>query len=87
MAGCTLENNSKETIEINTSTNSGLTILCEHSLGGDKVCRFIRDMYTDNIYMAYYERHGYGAGGNLTPYYTAEGKIMNYTEFKTIHIH
>lgn len=72
-----------------SNNGTGLIVLCTHDLGGAEgwYCRFIRDTYTDNIYMTYFEKHGYGGGGSLSPYYNANGEIMKYEEFKTVHVH
>ena len=64
----------------------GLVTLCKHGLEEGGVT-FIRDTYTDNIYMIHFEGHGYAGGGGITPYYNANGEIMKYQEFKTVHTH
>ena len=84
LTGC---DNSEETVKTYSGANGGLTALCEHYLGNDSYVRFIRDTYTDNIYMTYFEKHGYGGGGSLSPYYNTNGEIIKYEEFKTVHVH
>ena len=69
-----------------TNTNNGLVKLCQHIVD-DSYITFIRDTYTDNIYMKCFEKHGYGGGGSLSPYYNAEGQIMKYSEFVEVHKH
>ena len=70
-----------------SDVNSGLTVLCDHYLGDSTHIRFIRDAYTDNVYMIYFEEHAYKGGGSLSPYYNASGEIMKYDEFKIVHVH
>lgn len=81
----------KEEGDINTntqvSTKEGLVVLCEHYLDNLSYCRFIRDTYTDNIYMTCFEKQGYGGGGGLLPYYNSKGEIMKYDEFQKVHVH
>ena len=83
LAGC------KEEGDINThsSTNNSIVVLCNHYLGNACYISFIRDTYTDNIYMTYFEKQGYGVGGGLLPYYNSKGEIMKYEEFKVVHTH
>lgn len=82
--GC---NDTSEHIEKYSNVNSGLTVLCDHYLGKNIYVRFIRDAYTDNVYMIYFEEHAYEGGGSLSPYYNASGEIMKYDEFKIVHVH
>ena len=84
LAGC---DSNEETVKTYSNANGGLIVLCDHYLGNDSYVRFIRDAYTDNIYMAYFEKHGYGGGGSLSPYYNDNGEIMKYEAFKTVHVH
>ena len=80
-------NDTSEHITNYSDVNDGLTVLCDHYIGDYSHVRFIRDTYTDNIYMTYFEKRGYGGGGGICPYYNAEGKIMKYDEFKIVHVH
>ena len=67
---------------------NGLVVLCLHKLNDSKTnITFIRDTYTDNIYIKYFEEDYYAGGGSLSPYYNAEGKIMKYDEFTQVHKH
>lgn len=86
LTGCN-DDKSEHIINHNTNNTNGLAVLCTHDIGDAVTITFIRDTYTDNIYVTYYEGHGYGGGGNMSPYYNADGEIMNYTEFKQVHKH
>ena len=68
---------------------NGLVVLCTHYLNSDHSTsiKFVHDTYTDNIYMKCFEKQGYAGGGNMSPYYNAEGKIMKYDEFTQVHKH
>ena len=83
ITGCTL---TEGEVTNYTNTNNGLVRLCTHTVD-DSSITFIRDTYTDNIYMKCFEKHGYGGGGSLSPYYNAEGQIMKYSEFMEVHKH
>ena len=66
----------------------GLVVLCLHKLSDSKTnITFIRDTYTDNIYIKCFEEDFYAGGGSFSPYYNAEGKIMKYDEFTQVHKH
>ena len=80
LTGCKLPNNT--TAE--TNTYKDFITLCRHNGG---CITFMRDPYTDNIYISYYEGHGYGAGASFAPYYNSEGQIMKYQEFLEVHRH
>lgn len=83
LTGCKLSDNTANTAE-ETKTYKGFVTLCSHN---DSRLTFMRDPYTDNIYIRYYEHHGYGGGGSFGPYYNSEGQIMKYQEFLEVHRH
>ena len=83
LTGCTL---TEGEVTNYTNTNSGLVRLCTHNVD-DSYVTFIRDTYTDNIYIKYFEKLGNGGGGSLSPYYNSEGQIMKYSEFVEVHKH
>lgn len=83
LSGCKGEGD----IDTHPSVNDGMVRLCDHYLDNACYTSFIRDTYTDNIYVTYFEKHGYGGGGSLSPYYNAKGEIMKYEEFKVVHVH
>ena len=67
---------------------NGLVVLCLHKLSDSKTnITFIRDTYTDNIYIKCFEEDYYAGSGSLLPYYNAEGEIMKYNEFVQVHKH
>ena len=67
---------------------NGLVVLCLHKLSDSKTnITFIRDTYTDNIYIKCSEEDCYTGGESLSPYYNTEGKIMKYDEFTQVHKH
>ena len=67
---------------------NGLTILCRHKLSDSRTnITFIRDTYTDNIYIKCLEVDFYAGGGSMSPYYNANGEIMKYDEFTQVHKH
>lgn len=76
----------EQIVSYDSDTNSGLVVLCIHSNKGFQIT-FIRDTYTDNIMIEFFERHGTAAGGSLSYYYNANGEIMKYDEFITVHKH
>lgn len=87
LASCTSNvRNEEGKVENYGHYTGGIITLCKHGLEEGGVT-FIRDTYTDNIYMIHYEGHGYAGGGGLTPYYNAEGQIMKYSEFVEVHKH
>ena len=87
LVGCD-DDNSERITNYDNNNASGLVILCLHKLSDLKTnITFIRDTYTDNIYMKCFEEHGYAGGGSMSPYYNAEGKIMKYDEFTQVHKH
>ena len=87
LIGCN-DDNSEHIIDYDTNNASSLVILCTHKLSDLKTnITFIRDTYTDNVYMKCFEEHGYAGGGSLSPYYNTEGKIMKYDEFTQVHKH
>ena len=87
LVGCD-DDNSERITNYDNNNASGLVILCLHKLSDLKTnITFIRDTYTDNIYMKCFEKQGYAGGGNVSPYYNAEGKIMKYDEFTQVHKH
>ena len=66
----------------------GLVVLCTHKLSDSKTnIAFIRNTYTDNIYIKCFEEDFYAGGESMSPYYNAEGKIMKYSEFTQVHKH
>ena len=83
LTGCKKEGD----IDTHPSINGGMVRLCDHYLDNASYISFIRDTYTDNISMTYFEKQGYGGGGGLLPYYNSNGEIMKYTEFKQVHKH
>lgn len=86
LTGCSskAEHGSSTTVD---DTN-GLVVLCLYKLSYPKTnITFIRDTYTDNIYIKYFEVDFYAGGGSMSPYYNAEGKIMKYDEFTQAHKH
>lgn len=87
LAGCS--NESERITNYNANSTNGLVVLCTHELGDvqSTTITFIRDTYTDNIYVKCFEKHGYGGGGSLSPYYNADGEIMKYSEFQEVHKH
>ena len=59
----------------------GMITLCKHYVEGPgRWAYFIRDTYTDNIYVFAYE-------GSPVPYYNKDGAIMKYSEFQRVHKH
>lgn len=82
VAGCSDEGD----VKTYNTESSGLVRLCMHIVD-DSYTTFIRDTYTDNIYMKVWEKHGYGGGVSMVPYYNAKGEIMKYSEFQTVHKH
>ena len=94
VAGCLTgcgDNSSEHITNYDTDNTNGLVVLCSHELGQSTTITFIRDTYTDNIYIKCFEEHGYGknysSSASLSPYYNTEGKIMSYTEFTQVHKH
>ena len=94
VAGCLTgcgDNSSEHITNYDTDDTNGLVVLCSHELGQSTTITFIRDTYTDNVYIKCFEEHGYGknysSSASLSPYYNTEGKIMSYTEFTQVHKH
>lgn len=89
LVGC--NNQTEHITNHDTNNTNGLTVLCSHELGESITITFIRDTYTDNVYIKCFEERGfgnrYGVGASLSPYYNADGKIMSYTEFTQVHKH
>lgn len=84
LVGCTYE---KEKVHnYDADVNGGVVILCTHTLGNLKLS-FIRDTYTENIYVKMFQSIDRGGGGSLSPYYNADGQIMKYSEFVEVHKH
>ena len=86
LPGCS----SKTELDSSTTVDdaNGLIVLCLHKLSDSKTnITFIRDTYTDNIYIKCSEEDCYTGSGSLSPYYSAEGKIMKYDEFTQVHKH
>lgn len=83
LASCSDNSNHDTSYDANNA--SGLIVLCTHYLSSDHstAVKFIHDTYTDNIYMKSLDLRG----GNILPYYNAEGKIMKYDEFMQVHKH
>ena len=83
LAGCSDTSNHDTSYDADNAT--GLVVLCTHYLNSDHstAVKFIHDTYTDNIYMKSLDLRG----GNMLPYYNAEGKIMKYDEFTQVHKH
>ena len=83
LASCS--DNSNHDTSYDANNTSGLIVLCTHYLGSDHstAVKFIHDTYTDNIYMKSLDLRG----GNMSPYYNAEGEIMKYDEFTQVHKH
>lgn len=86
LIGCSGVRGEEGRVENYGNYTGGIVTLCKHGLEEGGVT-FIRDTYTDNIYMIHYEGHGYAGGAGITPYYNANGEIMKYQEFKTVHTH
>ena len=90
LVGCN-DNNSEHITDYDTNNASSLVILCTHKLSDSETKKtnitFIRDTYTDNIYIKCFEEDYYAGGGSMSPYYNAEGKIMKYDEFTQVHKH
>ncbi len=82
LVGCKEEGD----IDTHHSIKDGMVRLCDHYLGS-RCISYIRDTCTDNIYVIYFEKQGYGGAGSLSPYYNANGEIMKYEEFKVVHVH
>ena len=91
LVGCDDDNSERITNYDNNNNANGLVVLCLHKLSDSETKKtnitFIRDTYTDNIYIKYFEEDYYAGGGSLSPYYNAEGKIMKYAEFTQVHKH
>ena len=85
LVGCS--NQTEHITNYDTNNTDGLTILCSHELGQSTTITFIRDTYTDNVYIKCFDKHGYSGGGSLSPYYNTDGEIMSYTEFRQVHKH
>lgn len=77
LTGC----NDEKVKTYSNSSTEGMVLLCKHYV--DECGRwvyFVRDLYTDNIYMMTYE-------GAVTPYYNKDGVMMKYSEFQRVHKH
>ena len=73
---------------MNVDDTDDLVVLCTHKLSDSKTnIAFIRNTYTDNIYIKCFEEDFYAGGESMSPYYNAEGKIMKYSEFTQVHKH
>lgn len=83
LAGCSDKSEHDTSYDADSATD--LVVLCTHYLSSDHstAVKFIHDTYTDNIYMKSLDLRG----GNMSPYYNAEGKIMKYDEFTQVHKH
>lgn len=83
LTGCSDNTNHDTSYDADSST--GLVVLCTHYLNSDHSTsiKFVHDTYTDNIYMKSLDLRG----GNMSPYYNAEGEIMKYDEFTQVHKH
>lgn len=83
LAGCSDNSNHDTSYDADSST--GLVVLCTYYLSSDHstAVKFIHDTCTDNIYMKSLDLRG----GNMSPYYNAEGEIMKYAEFTQVHKH
>lgn len=89
LVGCS-DDKSEHITNYDSNNATGLAILCTHKLSDLKInITFIRDTYTDNIYVKCFKGHSYGYVGSvsLSPYYNADGKIMKYDEFTQVHKH
>ena len=87
LIGCN-DNNSEHITDYDTNNASSLVILCRHKLSDSRTnITFIRDTYTDNIYIKCLEVDFYAGGGSMSPYYNANGEIMKYDEFTQVHKH
>ena len=89
LAGCSDIAKNDTSYDVDSAT--GLVVLCLHKLSDSETKKtnitFIRDTYTDNIYIKCFEEDYYAGGGSMSPYYNAEGKIMKYDEFTQVHKH
>ena len=74
----------KEDIHVYGGGDSGFIVLCEHQQNYHKYI-FIRDTYTDNIFIEMSSDTKYG--NTFLPYYNAKGEIMKYQEFVEVHKH